>query len=47
MIVLLSITGTAPKHAEPHYQGKHDPVYEDGHGMRFEGRLKFYRQMGM
>lgn len=35
----LSIRGTAPKHAEPHYQGEHDPVYEEGHGMRFEGRL--------
>lgn len=35
----LSIFGTAPKHIEPNYQGKHDPVYENEHGMRFEGRL--------
>lgn len=42
----LSITGTAPKHAEPHYQGKHDPVYEDGHGMRFEGRLEILQTDG-
>jgi alpha-L-fucosidase 2 len=33
------INGNAPKHIEPNYQGKHDPVYENGHGMRFEGRL--------
>lgn len=36
---VLSITGNAPKHIEPNYQGKHDPVYEKGHGMRFEARL--------
>lgn len=35
----LIINGQAPKHAEPHYQGKHDPIYEEGHGMRFQGRL--------
>lgn len=33
------IRGNAPKHVEPKDMGKHDPVYEDGHGMRFEGRL--------
>lgn len=33
------INGQAPKHVEPNYQGKHDPVYEDKHGMRFQGRL--------
>jgi alpha-L-fucosidase 2 len=33
------INGNAPKYIEPNYQGKHDPVYEDGHGMRFEGQL--------
>lgn len=33
------IDGQAPKHIEPNYQGVHDPVYEDGHGMRFQGRL--------
>jgi len=35
----LIIYGTAPKHVEPKDVGKFDPVYEDGHGMRFEGRL--------
>ena len=35
----LVISGTAPRHTEPHYQGKHAPVYEEGHGMRFEGRI--------
>ncbi len=42
----LSITGTAPKHAEPHYLGKKDPVYEEGHGMRFEGRLMVQKTDG-
>ncbi|MFD2968719.1 glycoside hydrolase family 95 protein [Sphingobacterium bambusae] len=35
----LIINGTAPKHVEPNYQGKHEPIYENGHGMRFQGRL--------
>lgn len=35
----LSVRGTAPFHAEPHYQGKHEPIYKEGHGMRFEGRI--------
>ncbi len=35
----LSIRGTAPIHTEPHYQGKHEPIYKEGHGMRFEGRI--------
>lgn len=35
----LIISGQAPKHVEPNYQGVHAPVYEEGHGMRFEGRL--------
>ncbi|WP_129699286.1 glycoside hydrolase family 95 protein [Parabacteroides goldsteinii] len=42
----LSITGIAPKHTEPHYQGKHAPVYEDDHGMRFEGRLEVLQTDG-
>ena len=33
------INGQAPSHTEPHYQGKHDPVYDQRGGMRFEGRL--------
>lgn len=33
------INGQAPKHIEPNYRGVHDPVYEDGHGTRFQGRL--------
>ena len=33
------IDGIAPSHAEPHYQGKHEPVYDERGGMRFEGRL--------
>lgn len=36
----VSLFGVAPIHAEPHYQGKHAPVYEDGHGMRFRASLK-------
>lgn len=35
----LVINGQAPKHIEPNYEGKYDPVYEAGHGMRFQGRL--------
>lgn len=42
----LSISGTAPKHTEPHYQGVHDPVYEEGHGMRFEARLNVQQTDG-
>lgn len=33
------IRGNAPKHVEPKDMGKFDPIYEEGHGMRFEGRL--------
>lgn len=33
------IRGQAPKHTAPEYEGKADPVYDDNHGMRFEGRL--------
>ncbi len=33
------IKGNAPKHSDPNYTGEHDPVYADGHGMRFEGHL--------
>ncbi len=33
------IDGQAPSHAEPHYQGKHEPIYDERGGIRFEGRL--------
>lgn len=33
------INGQAPIHIEPNYQGVHPPVYQEGKGMRFEGRL--------
>jgi len=33
------LSGNAPKHAYPNYLGKKDPVYEDGHGMRFRMQL--------
>lgn len=33
------IDGQAPIHIEPNYQGVHPPVYQEGKGMRFEGRL--------
>jgi alpha-L-fucosidase 2 len=33
------INGQAPSHAEPHYQGKHEAIYDERGGMRFEGRL--------
>ncbi|MEA5402727.1 glycoside hydrolase family 95 protein [Arcicella sp. DC2W] len=35
----LIINGQAPIHIEPNYQGVHPPIYQDRHGMRFEGRL--------
>ncbi|MDL2255748.1 glycoside hydrolase family 95 protein [Parabacteroides sp. OttesenSCG-928-K15] len=40
------INGQAPKHIEPNYQGKHDPIYEEGHGIRFEGRLIIHETDG-
>ena len=33
------ISGKAPSHTDPSYTGFHLPTYEDGKGMRFEGRL--------
>ncbi len=30
------LRGNAPKHVYPNYLGKKPPVYEDGHGMRFQ-----------
>jgi alpha-L-fucosidase 2 len=36
---LLILDGNAPKHSYPNYTGKHDPVYEEGHGMRFQMQL--------
>jgi alpha-L-fucosidase 2 len=40
------IDGIAPSHAEPHYQGKHEPVYDERGGMRFEGRLLIRNESG-
>ncbi|WP_299577986.1 glycoside hydrolase family 95 protein [uncultured Sunxiuqinia sp.] len=33
------LKGNAPKHAYPHYLGEKPPVYEEGHGMRFQMNL--------
>lgn len=33
------IDGQAPKNVNPEYNGFSEPTYEDGHGMRFQGRL--------
>ncbi|MEA1878451.1 MAG: glycoside hydrolase family 95 protein, partial [Bacteroidota bacterium] len=33
------LSGNAPKHAYPDYTGVKPPVYEDGHGMRFQMNL--------
>ncbi|MCX6227335.1 MAG: glycoside hydrolase family 95 protein, partial [Bacteroidia bacterium] len=33
------LNGQAPLHAYPHYLGKKDPVYAEGHGMRFQVRM--------
>jgi len=40
------INGQAPSHAEPHYQGKHEPIYDERGGMRFEGRLLVKKEGG-
>lgn len=40
------IDGQAPIHAEPHYQGKHEPTYQEGKGMRFQGRLQVLQSGG-
>lgn len=42
----LILSGTAPKHVQPKDMGPHDPVYEEGHGMRFQGRLCITRTDG-
>lgn len=39
------INGQAPWHTDPNYIGVHPPVYKEGKGMRFEGRL-LVRQKG-
>lgn len=39
------INGQAPWHTDPNYTGVHPPVYKEGKGMRFEGRL-LVRQEG-
>ncbi|TSA36626.1 MAG: glycoside hydrolase family 95 protein [Porphyromonadaceae bacterium] len=33
------LNGQAPLHAYAHYMGKKDPVYADGHGMKFQIRM--------
>lgn len=33
------IDGQAPKNVNPEYNGYSPPLYEEGHGMRFQGRL--------
>ena len=35
----LILSGNAPKHSYPDYTGKRDPLYEEGHGMRFQMQL--------
>lgn len=40
------LNGQAPLHAYPHYMGKLDPVYEDGHGMKFQIRMLIRTQGG-
>ena len=40
------INGIAPSRAEPHFQGKHEPVYDERGGMRFEGRLLVQNEGG-
>lgn len=35
----LVLNGNAPKHSYPDYTGKRAPLYEDGHGMRFQMQL--------
>ena len=39
------INGQAPWHTDPNYTGVHPPVYKEGKGMRFEGRL-LVKQVG-
>lgn len=39
------INGQAPWHTDPNYTGVHPPIYKEGKGMRFEGRL-LVRQEG-
>lgn len=40
------IDGRAPYHTDPNYTGVHPPVYKEGKGMRFEGRLKVKQKGG-
>lgn len=40
------IDGQAPYHTDPNYTGVHPPVYKEGKGMRFEGRLLIKQKDG-
>lgn len=40
------INGQAPWHTDPNYTGIHPPVYKEGKGMRFEGRLLVKQEGG-
>ena len=40
------IDGQAPYHTDPNYTGVHPPVYKEGKGMRFEGRLLVKQEGG-
>lgn len=40
------INGQAPWHTDPNYTGVHPPVYKEGKGMRFEGRLLVKQEGG-
>lgn len=40
------INGQAPFHTDPNYTGVHSPVYMEGKGMRFEGRLQVKQSDG-
>ena len=40
------INGQAPWHTDPNYTGVHPPVYKEGKGMRFEGRLLIRQEGG-
>lgn len=41
------INGQAPWHTDPNYTGVHPPVYKEGKGMRFEGRLLVRQEGGI
>ena len=41
------INGQAPSHTEVLYKGKHEPLYDERGGMRFEGRLQVKKEGGI